>query len=86
MIATISDSTLFAEGIDADVTTGMLYVASVKHRTIVEVRPDRTLRDLHLARDQKVGAILGVRVARDGGTLYATTAGLPAMDRTRWPN
>lgn len=80
VMATIQDSTLFAEGIDADRTTGMLYAASVKHRTIIEVGPDGHTRDLRIARHPRVGAILGVRVAGDGQTLYATTAGLPVMD------
>lgn len=80
VVATIRDTTLFAEGIDADSATGMLYVASVKHRTIIEVRPDGTSRDLHVDRNARVGSMLGVRVARDGQTLYATTVGLPVMD------
>ncbi len=79
VIATIADRTLFAEGIDANPANGALYVASVRHRTILEVRRDGRQRDLHVSARARVGAILGVRVARDGRTLYATTAGLPMM-------
>lgn len=77
VIATIADSTVFAEGVDADPRTGALYVASVRHGTILEVAMNGTVRDLHVQRAAHIGALLGVRVARDGRTLYATTAGLP---------
>jgi len=77
--ATVADSTVFAEGIDAHPTNGSLYVGSIRHRTVLEVRADGGVRDLHLERNPRIGAILGVRVASDGRTLYATTAGIVQM-------
>ncbi len=79
VVATLADSTVFAEGIDAHPTFGALYVASIRHRTIYEVRPDGSVRDLDVARHVRIGALLGVRVSPDGFSLYATTSGLPAM-------
>jgi sugar lactone lactonase YvrE len=78
-VATLSDTTIFAEGVDADARTGKLYVASIRHRTIFEVAPAGQVRDLHVSAGARIGAILGVRVAADGQTLFATTAGLPTM-------
>ena len=74
--ATIEDSTLFAEGLDADAATGTLYVASVHHRTIYAIGRDGRPRDLQLTRHQRIGAILGVRFDAARGVLWATTAGL----------
>lgn len=81
LLATISDSTVFAEGIDAHPVSGALYVASIRHRTILEVGTDGRVRDLGVSRDRRVGALLGVRVAPDGASLYATTTAHPAMQR-----
>jgi len=83
VIATLADSTLFAEGIDAHPRTGKLYVASIRQRTVVEVTPDGHVRDLQVGRMAHVGAMLGVRVAPDGEHLYVTTAGLPLMQEYR---
>jgi sugar lactone lactonase YvrE len=79
VVATLRDSTVFAEGIDADPRTDALYVASVRHRTIYEISRDGRVRDLQVSRSAGIGAMLGVRVAPDGQSLYATTAGLPMM-------
>lgn len=76
VIATL-DSTVFAEGIDASSRTGMLYVASIRHGTIFEIDTHGAVRDLHVSRHSKVGAILGVRVSPNGLSLFATTTGLP---------
>ena len=81
VVATLPDTTVFAEGVDADPRTDALYVASIKHRTIYEIRADGAIRDLRLSGDARIGSVLGVRVAPDGRTLYATTAGLPVMDQ-----
>jgi len=75
--ATLPDTTIYAEGIDADPATGLVYLASVRHRTIYEVSRGGATRDLRLARWPGIGAILGVRVDRARGVLWATTAGLP---------
>ena len=77
--ATLSDTMLYAEGVDADPATGGVYVASVRQRTIYQVVPGRAPRDLRVARWPRVGAILGVRFDRTRKVLWATTAGLPAM-------
>ncbi len=79
VVATIADSTVFAEGVDANRKTGHLYVASIRQRTVFEIAPDGRVRDLDVSRHERVGALLGVRVANDGAHLYATTAGLPTM-------
>lgn len=72
--AIFSDSTLFAEGVDANPRTGVLYLTSVRHRTVYERTLDGTVRDLQLHRDPRIAAVYGVRVARDGRTLWLTTA------------
>jgi DNA-binding beta-propeller fold protein YncE len=79
VVATLRDSSVFAEGIDADPRTKAMYVASVRHRTIYEISADRRVRDLQLSPAAGIGAMLGVRVSPDGQSLYATTAGLPMM-------
>ncbi len=79
VFATLDDSTVFAEGLDADPRTNALYVASIRHRTIYEIGADGRVRDLRVSRSAGVGAVLGVRVSPDGRSLYATTVGLPMM-------
>ena len=74
LLTTIADSTVFAEGIDADQRTGTLYVASIRQRTVLAVR-DGVSRDLGLHRDARVGAVFGVRVSPDGRTLWCTSVG-----------
>ncbi len=77
--ATLADTSLYAEGLDADSATGTVYLASVRHRTIYQVAPGGAARDLGVARWPRVGAILGIRFDPVRGVLWATTAGLPAM-------
>ena len=79
ILSSSSDSTLFAEGVDADSVSGRMYVASVRQRTVYAVATDGTWRDLDLSRAPRVGAILGVRVAKGGRHLWVTTVGLPQM-------
>jgi hypothetical protein len=76
---TSSDSTVFAEGVDADNASGRIYVASIRNRTVYVVAPDGSWRDLALHRWPRVGAVFGVRVARGGKSLWVTTVGLPQM-------
>jgi sugar lactone lactonase YvrE len=77
--ASLGDSSFWPEGVDYDPRTGRLYVASVRHRTIAELRPDGSSREL-LPRDTRsLGAILGVRVDTTRGVLWATTSGIPQM-------
>ena len=75
--AALSDSLLWPEGADHDPRTGRIYVASVRHRTVVVREPDGRERDL-LPRD-RAGAlpVLAVRVARDG-TVWATESPVAA--------
>ncbi len=80
VFATIPDSTVWAEGVDADPRTGRLYVGSIRHRTVLEVGRDGRVRDLLLRRDPRVGSIMGVRVDPRGGVVWATTVGLPQME------
>ena len=77
--ATIADTTVFAEGVDVDPATGTFYVGSVRQRTVLEVDASGRVRDLALARWPSVGGVFGVRVARDGLTLWVTTSGVPQM-------
>lgn len=79
--ATIADSTLWPEGIDVDPRTGHFFVASVRHRTVVEVDAHGAILRELLPRDQPaLGAILGVRVDTARNVLWATTAGIPQME------
>lgn len=77
--ATLADSTVFAEGIDAHPRTDALYIASIRHRTVFEYAADGRVRDLGVHRDPRVGAIFGVRVAHDGRSLWLTTGSHAAM-------
>jgi len=75
----LADSSFWPEGVDYDPRSGRFYVASVRHRTIAELRPDGSSREL-LPRDARsLGAILGVRVDTSRGVLWATTSGIPQM-------
>jgi sugar lactone lactonase YvrE len=77
--ASLADTTFWPEGVDYDPRTRRFYIASVRHRTIAEVRPGGVSREL-LARDaHSLGAILGVRFDSARGVLWATTSGIPQM-------
>ncbi|MES2179937.1 MAG: hypothetical protein V4550_18895 [Gemmatimonadota bacterium] len=80
VFATLSDSTLWPEGIDVDRRTGRLYVGSVRHRTIVERSADGSERELLARNAPGVGAILGIHVDAEHGVVWATTAGIPQME------
>ena len=58
VVATLPDTTVFAEGVDADPRTDALYVASIKHRTIYEIRADGAIRDLRLSGDARITTLL----------------------------
>lgn len=73
-LATLRDSTMFPEGMDIDARTGNAYVASIRHRTVFEWRPDGNERTL-LAPDRRdMGAIFGVRVDPRNDVLWVTTS------------
>ncbi|MDB4878375.1 MAG: hypothetical protein JWM41_4821 [Gemmatimonadetes bacterium] len=78
--ATLPDSTFWPEGMDFDSRTGRFYVASVRHRTIAELRADGTVRELWPRDRHDLGALLGVRVDGARGVLWATTSGIAQMD------
>jgi sugar lactone lactonase YvrE len=77
--ATLADSTSWPEGVDYDARTRRFYVASVRHRTIIEVAPDGAQRELWPRGQAGMGAIMGVRVDPRGDVLWATTSALPQM-------
>jgi len=78
--ATLSDSTTWPEGMDFDSRSNRFYVSSVRHRTIIERSPDGSERDL-IPRDVRGnGSVLGVRIARASGVVWATMGGLPQME------
>jgi sugar lactone lactonase YvrE len=75
----LPDSSFWPEGVDYDAHTGRFYVASVRHRTIAELWPDGSSRDILPRDSHTLGAILGVRVDTARGVLWATTSGIPQM-------
>lgn len=79
-VAVLPDSTFFPEGVDADPRTGLMYVASIRHRTIAELTPGGDyIRELLPRGGTGLGAVLGVRVDPRRGVLWATLAGIPQM-------
>ena len=78
-VARLADSTFWPEGIDYDARTRRYYVASVRHRTIAEISPDGSTRELWPRDGAVVGAMFGVRVDASRGTLWATTSAVPQM-------
>ena len=80
IVVQLADSTLWPEGMDYDARTGRYYLASVRHRTIVEAMNGRATRELWPRDAPNVGAVLGVRVDPRGGVLWATLAGIPQME------
>jgi sugar lactone lactonase YvrE len=79
VVATLSDSTFWPEGVDADTASGRLYVTSVRHRTIAEINPDGSTREL-LARDRPdIGPIFGVRFDAGRKVLWASSSGFKTI-------
>jgi predicted alpha/beta superfamily hydrolase/sugar lactone lactonase YvrE len=79
--ATLSDSTLWPEGMDYDPATRRFYVTSIRHGTVVEVAPNGTERDVWPRGASGIGAVFAVRVDPRRGVLWATTSGGPMMAR-----
>ncbi len=73
---TFGDSTFWPEGVDADPTTRHFYVASIRHRTIADVAPDGTARELWPRDRPDLGAMFSVRIDSRRHTLWATTSGV----------
>ena len=80
IVAQLTDSTFWPEGMDYDARTARYYVASVRHRTIAEVANGRVVRELWPRDRPRIGAVLGVRVDPGAGVLWATVAGIPQME------
>ena len=78
--AAFTDSTLWPEGVDFDPRTSRFYVASVRHRTVVERTRDGKERELWKRDLPRMGALMGVRVDPRGGILWATMSGIPQME------
>jgi hypothetical protein len=73
---TFGDSSFWPEGVDADAATRHFYVASIRHRTIADVAPDGSARELWPRDRRDMGAIFSVRVDPRRRTLWATTSGV----------
>ncbi len=71
---TVPDSTFYAEGIDA-AADGTVYVASIRHRTVVAFDRDGRIRDLGLDRHPRMTAAYGVRTDPDGESIWVTISG-----------
>jgi sugar lactone lactonase YvrE len=77
--AVLPDSTLWPEGVDFDPRSGNFYVGSIRRRTIVEVSPSGTTRELWPREQKNIGAVMGVRSDSSRNVLWATLTGLPQM-------
>lgn len=73
---TFGDSSFWAEGVDVDPVTRHFYVASIRHRTIADIAPDGTSRELWPRDRPDLGAIFSVRVDTRRRTIWATTSGV----------
>jgi len=80
-LLTLSDTTLFPEGIVRDSARGRWLLSSVRQRTVVAV--DDAGRITPFARDlpPDVGAILGMRIDAARGALVAASGAVPPMLR-----
>jgi len=78
---TLADSAFWPEGVDADVATGTLYVASVRYGVIAAIGADGSVRELGARNRAGVGALLGVRYDAARKLLWATTSDVPQARR-----
>jgi sugar lactone lactonase YvrE len=81
--ATLADSAFWPEGMDYDPRTRRVYVASVGHGAIAELRPDGTSRMITLLDHAPIAAILGVRADPRRGVLWATTSAVQSSPAFR---
>ncbi len=77
LFAQLSDSTLFPESIDHDVSTGATYVSSIRHRTILELDNKGNERYVVSPSAPLAASVMGVKVDTDRRHLWATIATLP---------
>ena len=80
VVASLTDSTFWPEGVDYDPRSHRYYVGSVRHRTIAEIVNGKVARELWPRAKAGIGAVLGVRVDTTRGVLWATLAGVPQME------
>jgi sugar lactone lactonase YvrE len=79
-VLTLSDSTLWPEGVDYDPRTQRYYVTSVRHGTVVEVSADGRERELWPRNRPGMGAMFGVRFDTTRRVLWVTTSGGPQRE------
>ena len=80
VVARLSDSTFWPEGVGYDPRSHRYYIGSVRHRTVAEVVDGKVTRELWPRAQAGIGAVLGVRVDTLHGVLWATLAGVPQME------
>jgi sugar lactone lactonase YvrE len=80
ILLSFGDSTFWAEGVDRDPVTKHFYVTSIRHRTIADVAPDGSVRELWPRDQPQFGAIFSVRVDTGRHVLWATTSGVPQTE------
>ncbi|MEO8563568.1 MAG: hypothetical protein ABI601_15940, partial [bacterium] len=80
VIATFPDSSTWPEGMTHDARSGRWYVASVRHRTIVELSADGSSRELWPRGRAHIGAMLALRFDAARQLVWATTSGLTQME------
>ena len=76
-VATLSDSTFWAEGVDYDPVDETYYIADVRHGTVARVGRGGREKLLWPRDSLRLGAAMGVRVDAKGRTLWVTTSGVP---------
>lgn len=85
IVARLSDSTFWPEGVDLDRRRGAIYVSSVRHGTVLQLGPDGTERVLWppgggsgggSGSGGSLGAALAVRVDPDGERLWVTVSSI----------
>lgn len=77
--AALSEADFFPEGMSHDPSSGVWYLASVRHRKVTRVHRDGTADDLVTEGQDGLWSVLGVRADPASGTLWVTTAALPYM-------
>ncbi|MEO7456825.1 MAG: hypothetical protein ABIY52_11230, partial [Gemmatimonadaceae bacterium] len=77
VVATLADSSIWPEGMDHDSRSGMYYIASIQHGTVVAVTRSGAVTNLWSRDSLNVGAVLAVRVDTARNALWVTTSGMP---------
>ena len=80
VVATLPDSTTWPEGMTHDAASGRWYVASVRHRTIVELDASGAARELWKRDRKSIGSVLALRFDSARRVLWVTTSGLSQME------